>query len=122
MTIETYRLLHFAALFLTFVALGALSGQAARGGPREAWVGRRALLGLHGIGLTLGLISGFGLLARLGLTGAPPGWAWAKLLVWIALGAAPAVFSRSPRLAQAAWLALPLLGLTLAALGRFKPF
>jgi hypothetical protein len=40
----------------------------------------------HGLGVTLILISGFGMLARLGIVSSMPTWIILKLVVWVLLG------------------------------------
>jgi hypothetical protein len=79
--------------------------------------------GLHGAGLLLMLIAGFGLLARLGLASSLPVWVWLKLLIWLSFGALLPVVARlrhigiltvilltTTLVSIAAWLALNKLG------------
>lgn len=75
---------------------------------------------LHGVGLLLLLVAGFGALAKLGYKG-PPGWAIGKLAIWLLLGAAPVIFKKAPQVAKAVVCALPLVALGAAALAVLKP-
>jgi uncharacterized membrane protein SirB2 len=56
---------------------------------------KRFLAILHGVGLIILLISGFGMMARLGVSHSEiPGWIIAKTVTWIALGAMLAIIKR----------------------------
>ena len=108
-SLTAYKVLHLFSIVLTFTVLGGLALHAANGGDRES-NGLRKLTGmLHGLGLVLILVSGMGALARLGMSGGFPGWVWAKMAIWLVVGASAMVFRRSPRLSkQLLWL-LPVL-------------
>lgn len=122
MTYTTYKLLHLLGAFGLFTAFGALCVQAMAGAGAASGIGRRTLMVLHGLGATLLLISGFGILARLGIAGDIPGWAWVKIGIWLLLGGAVALPARRPQAARwLVWVVLLLGGLA-AWLGLFKPF
>ena len=119
MSLLFYKILHILGLLLVFSALGALV--------LEAWNGRaekkegRKLTGIaHGAGLILLLVSGFGMLARLGV--GIQGWVIAKLLIWLVIGGIIAVIRRKPAWAAILWFALPLLGTFAGYLALYKPF
>ena len=76
----------------------------------------------HGVALLLILVAGFGLMARLGLFGAIPLWAWAKIVLWLLLGAAIFLLKRNPRWATGLWVTFPLAGALAAWLAVAKPF
>ena len=80
--------------------LGGLATHAANGGQRTDNKVRGVLGAMHGIGLLISLVAGFGLMARLGVSF--PGWAVAKIVIWLGLGAALAVPNRRPRAREAA--------------------
>lgn len=119
-----YRLLHFIGIFLVLTALGGLALHAGSGGTRATSRARGMIAALHGIGVLLILVAGFGLLARLGIMhGAGfPGWIWAKLAIWLVIGAWMALPYRFPALARASLLVVPALGAVAAYLAIFKPF
>ncbi len=114
LSLAAYKVVHVLGVLLLFVAFGAVLGEGTR---------RRLASATHGIGLLLIVITGFGALARLGLSGPGswPLWVWLKLVVWLVLGAAMTLAKRSPGIAKALWWILPLLGATAACLAIYKP-
>lgn len=122
-----YKTVHYLGIFLLLMVLSAGLARAAAlprkadGPPEDPW--RRRLLAGHGVALFLVLLGGFGMLARLEITEglALPGWIWAKLGIWGALGAAVA-FRRSRRLAPAALALAPLLALLAGWVALYRPF
>ncbi|MFP3942016.1 MAG: hypothetical protein ACLF0P_17110 [Thermoanaerobaculia bacterium] len=123
MSLDLYRVLHVIGVVFLFAALG--------GAVLSHWVGvteagrvrARKISGItHGVALLLIVFSGFGALARLGLTElAMPGWVWAKLVIWALLGASPFVLRKKPALAGAFWWVLPLLGGLAGYLAVYQP-
>ena len=82
---EIYKLLHLVGIFTLFSAFGgAILREAPVAGSPDPT--RKLLSMLHGVGLLLILVAGFGMLARLGLVTGLPGWIYAKLGVWLILG------------------------------------
>ncbi len=117
----TYKILHLFGLFMMFTALGGASVHAASGGERSA-SSRRIVGILHGVGATLSLVAGFGVLARLDLTAGLPGWVLAKLALWLIVVGLIVLPYRSKSAATAMAYALPVLGLIGAYLAIGKPF
>ena len=76
----------------------------------------------HGTGLLISLVGGFGLLARLGLTGGLPGWVYLKLAIWLGLGMSPILLYKRPQTAKAVWFILIVLFISAAYTARYKPF
>jgi hypothetical protein len=122
MPLAAYKVLHLLSAFLLFAALGGLtlaaldkSGNAARS--------RKLASASHGIALVLLLVTGFGALARLAISNPAlwPGWVWAKVVLWLVLGAALMV-RRFPGTAALLWWLWPILGGVAAWLAIFKPF
>ena len=120
MPYELYRLIHFAGIFLTFLALGGLTLRALTGGG-DSPLARKIALASHGFGLVLVLLGGFGMLARLGPHGGFGTWVWIKLAVWLVLGAAIVVPKRFPKASALLWALLPVLGLVAAWAAQAKP-
>lgn len=119
---EFYNLIHIVGIVLLMSALGgaavyAMSGATAARSPR------RLLAVLHGVGVLLVLLGGFGMLARLGIMhGAGfPGWVWVKLVVWALAAVALVIPFRRPGLGRPLLLALPLLGGLAAYMAIYKP-
>ena len=78
---------------------------------------------LHGVGLLVMLVGGFGMLARLGIVNWPwPGWALGKMGVWLAIGALPVLVRRKVLPRGVAWLVAAALAATAAWLALYKPF
>ena len=77
---------------------------------------------LHGVGLLIILVSGFGMLARLGLNSGFPLWIWIKLALWVVVGACAMVPKRAPQLTKPLLVILPVLGTLGGYLAIFKPF
>lgn len=121
MSLVAYKLLHVAGVVFLFAALGG-SVLSHRDG--AAGAAAKKLTGItHGIALLLLAVTGFGALAKLGLTSVGfPGWVWAKLVLWVILGAAPFVLRKKPALAGLFWWLLPILGIAAAWLALYKPF
>ncbi len=123
MSYEVYKLLHVLGILLLFVALGGVALHAWNGGTRAGNQGRRATAIMHGLGLFLIILAGFGMIARRGyMEGGLPGWAWGKLLVWLVAGGIVYLPYRRPESAKLVFWLLPLLGATAAYLAVFKPF
>lgn len=105
-----YKILHYTGLFLLVTALGATLSRAAAGVGGDAgdpW--RKRLMGIHGTALFLVLLGGFGMLARLDVTGLP-GWIWAKLGIWAVLGGIVAARRSPASAARALWI-VPILAI-----------
>ena len=121
MSLAAYKVLHILGILFTFIALGGLLLASRTGGER---VQDRKLAGmLHGIGLVIILVSGFGALARIGMSnpGIWPLWMWIKVVVWLLLGAALVLIKRAPGLRTLLWILLPVLGAVAAYMAFFKP-
>ena len=122
MSLAAYKVLHLVGAFLLFAALGALALRHKDGGDREGLSKLDSIS--HGIALLIIVVSGFGMLARLGITHdwLFPGWVWGKLVLWLLLGAALAFVRRMPRLAAVWWWTMPLLGGLAAWMAIYQPF
>lgn len=120
---EFYNVVHIVGIVLLAVALGGAAVRAADGGPL-ARPGMRRLVGaLHGTGVLLILVGGFGMLARLGVMhgGGFPGWIWVKLGVWGTLAASLVIAYRRPSLATPLLIGIPLLAGLAAYMAIYKP-
>ena len=120
MTQQGFLLLHFFGVFLVVGSLGATTLLTLTTGSKNFKQRRMLSLG-HGIGLLIVLIAGLGLMAKLGIHGAPPPWIMMKLGIWLILGILPAFIYRMPRLGKIWWGLVVLLATYAAFLGVFKP-
>ncbi len=121
-----YKVIHYIGIF---GAVGALVALLARIGLIEASPGatdpwRRRLVALHGTGLFLVLLGGFGMLARLEITHGLglPGWIWAKLVLWGGLAIFVTVGKRAPQLAGWLTLLAPIFAILAGTIAHTKPF
>lgn len=112
-----YKLLHVLGAVMVLAAAGGVAVHAANGGRREDNQLRGLLAAMHGVGLVLSVVAGFGMLgANL------PGWAWVKLVIWLCFGAALTLPYRRQTLARSMVVILPLLAAAAAYLSLYKPF
>ncbi len=121
MSLLLYKVFHILGLLLVFTALGGMTLHVLSGGSKENLGNARKFAGMsHGIGLILLLVSGFGMLARLGA--GMEGWVIAKVVIWLFFGASTAVIWRKPDFSKALWFFFPLLGAVAGYLALYKPF
>lgn len=120
---QFYKVVHILGIALLVTALGGLALYALNGGLRRDNRARALVAALHGAGLLLVLVGGFGMLARLGFRhGAMfPGWIIVKLGVWAALAAAVTLPMRVPRLGRPMMVVVPLLVGLAAYMAVYKP-
>ncbi len=120
MDLNTYKLLHILGLFLLFSGLGGILIASYSGAQLKAKAKMMAMMS-HGLGLILILVSGFGMLARLGLTSGMPSWVYIKIGVWLILGFITVFMKKKPALAWAWWLTILGLGFLAGYMGLFHP-
>lgn len=116
-----YNVVHIVGIVLLMSGLGGIAAMGATASPAKGF--RRLLLALHGIGVFLILLGGFGMLARIGIVQGSswPGWVWGKVAIWGVLGAAAILPRRFPRTAAPLLLIIPVLGGVAAYLAIYKP-
>lgn len=121
MPVTFYLWLHLTGIFLILAPLGGACAHVINGGTRE-FAARKQLAMLHGLGLVITLIAGFGLLTKTGaMQGGMPVWAFGKLAIWLILGGLPALIYRQPKLGRV-WLVVVLgLAAFAAFLAVYKP-
>lgn len=104
-----YKVIHLLAIFLLVCGLGGLWAMAAAAQDESRRAARKLVLANHGIAMFLILFAGFGMLARLGITGSWPLWIWIKIAIWVVLGALPVLLRRADKPAGAMLLLTPIL-------------
>lgn len=114
MPYEFYKVFHFLGIFLTLSGLIGLATSALTQPAGAVQPVRRYSMISHGVGLTLILVSGFGLAARLGYMSGLPTWIYYKLAIWLVAGAALSLVKRAPQKARV-WLVCIIGLFTLAA-------
>jgi len=121
MELSAYRVIHILSVLLLFTALGGLL-LASRAGVTTG-VSRKTAGITHGLALILILFTGFGGLAKIGLSNpaAWPAWVWLKALIWLVMGGIIVLIRRAPRSTTLLWWLLPILGALAAYLAIYKP-
>jgi hypothetical protein len=102
MTYHAYKVLHLTSLFMILIPLGGMAVHAINGGGRKHKF-RWQVAVTHGIGMLGSIVSGFGLLARIDGASPIPGWAIAKMGIWLALGLVVSPLMRKPQSARILW-------------------
>lgn len=116
-----YKFLHLVGIFLILLSLGGLlAGRAFAQDSSFTW--RKLLTALHGIGLVLVFVAGFGLLARLEIEWANQGWVYLKILGWLVIGLVPVLARKAPSRALMLFWVSMVVAIAAAYLANFKPF
>jgi hypothetical protein len=113
MSYEFYKILHLIGLVALFISIGILAYI-----PLEK---RKPFIVLHGVSSLVMFVAGFGLLAKLGMARDMGTWTYAKIAIWLVLGATPVVLKRKPELATSVALTSVVLGALAAYLAIMKP-
>ncbi|MGE3171479.1 MAG: hypothetical protein AB7O97_02560 [Planctomycetota bacterium] len=117
MTIVFYKVLHIVGLAMLLLGTGAALF-APKDGPKQ-----RLPMILHGVGLLVLLIAGFGAMAKLGLS-APhdwPAWLILKMVVWFLAASMPALVRHGTVPKPVGWVVAVLLVASAAWLAIAKP-
>lgn len=122
LSLAVYKTIHYLGIFTLVTALVAALARAsgrASGDPAipDPWRGR--LAAAHGVALLLVLLGGFGMLAKLGA--GFPGWAMAKLGIWL-VAAGLIALRKSPSAAAWGVVMVPLLAVLAGVIAYTKPF
>lgn len=98
MSYAFYNVLHLLGIFLLLLSLGGISTHILNGGNRNYPL-RKWIASIHGIGLLIIFVAGFGLMAKIGMVGQGmwPAWIFIKLSIWLILGAMPVLLYRVPK-------------------------
>ncbi len=110
MSYEFYKIVHLISLACLLLGCGLLIGAFVVTSDYKGPI-RKMGFAMHGIGITLMLVSGFGLLARLGLVAGMPSWVYGKLVIWLLLGGITVLIKRKPQ-----WR-FPIVGTILVLVG-----
>lgn len=123
-SLEVYKLIHVLAILFVFSAIAGVAVHTITGGRREDNPFFRVLAIVHGLAIVFILVSGFGMLARIGVAhnALTLGWIWVKLGVWAVLGALLTLPYRRSAWARPIFFVTPLLGVLAASMAILKPF
>ncbi len=106
MSYTFYKILHLLSVLALFLALGGRLFSHS-----ENTLYKKRLMMLHGVAAFLLLVSGFGLLARLGMFHNLPAWAWGKIAIWLVLGLGlPLLLKKKKTPAYIPWVLTTLSG------------
>ncbi len=108
MPYEFYKFLHFVGLFTLITMIGAVIYQTWSHGDATIKA-RRWLMIFHGIAVTIILVSGFGLMAKLGMMSGWPPWIWVKLATWTFVIVVPSLVMRIPATRKFMWWLFPII-------------
>ncbi len=111
MSIAFYHIAHIIGLIFVFIGFGALLSSESS----------RSAMKWHGIGLLISLISGFGLLAKLGIFKSMPTWVWIKIGLWLVLGFLPVLARRRVVAAPVVVILAAVIAGVMGYLGYLKP-
>jgi hypothetical protein len=89
MSYKVYVFLHIVALISVFASTGAIVSHVWQGGTKENLKNRKPLMMIHGIGLLVAVVAGFGLIAKRQYSLTSDHWLYIKILCWMAVGALP---------------------------------
>lgn len=122
MSYEFYKVLHITGIFMVISAVGAHLLNGILDGDKK-FAGKRFVTTLHGLGLTIAFVAGFGLMARLGMVGGDwPIWMILKLVIWLFLGLVILIPRYKPTWSKAVWIVVIVAGSFAAYLARYKPY
>ncbi|PIT99777.1 MAG: hypothetical protein COT74_08305 [Bdellovibrionales bacterium CG10_big_fil_rev_8_21_14_0_10_45_34] len=121
MSYEFYKLIHILSWGLLLVILGGVSLYRVEGGQKANFKRRKLVSIVHGVALLIALVTGFGLLARLGIMRDWSLWVYIKLAVWLFLGAWLAFIWKVPSKARILFGVLTLSLLIAAYAAIYKP-
>lgn len=113
MSYEVYKFLHLLGLGAVAFSFGAFAMRS------EDPSKKKLPSAVHGVGLFLVLLGGFGMAAKMKLAVASTPWVIFKVVVWLGLGGFMAINKRKPDLVPKAQVALTLLAVVAAYLGVF---
>ena len=106
-----YQVFHIIGISMVFLGYGALLARS-MAAPDNVSVRKLGSI-TSGIGLTLILIAGFGLISKLGHSFTDT-WILVKFVIWLVLGGLIVLINRKPQLAMLLWFLLIALGATAA--------
>jgi hypothetical protein len=117
----TYKWLHLVGVFLILFAFGSLIFRSSAKAESPDF-SKRWLSVAHGVGMLLSLVGGFGMLARLGISGQEwPWWVSVKFAIWLALGLLMTPVNRAGHRSKIWWWLILLAAISAAYIGLNHP-
>lgn len=121
MSYEFYKIMHILGLICLFAGIAIIATLVML----SMWSNKGArILGfvLHGLGLVLMLVGGFGMAARLQLFGSLPPWIHAKIGIWVLMALVVSLLKRKPKWVYPVLMTSIVLGTVAAWVAITKPF
>jgi hypothetical protein len=117
MSLEIYKVFHITGLILLAMSTGVAAANHGDRSPRFGMI-------LHGTGLLVLLIAGFGIMARLDISSPEkwPLWLSGKMIIWFFAAAMPALVKNGLVPRKLAWAVSLLLAAGAAWMALVKPF
>ena len=113
-------MVHVLAIMMVFMSLGAIVVY--RKQELEDTGLYKFIMKVHGLGMILAFVAGFGLLAKLGVAASLPSWVILKMVVWLCVGGSVVLVKKFPQKWASVCLGMLGLGSLAAYLAIFKPF
>lgn len=120
MSYEFYKTLHILGISAILLGLGAMLLQAMNH-KNPKFDNRRWVMLVHGFGMLITFVAGFGLMARTQISSHWPHWIYVKLTIWLYLGGVSALILRRTQFAKLFWFTIiAAVGLA-ASMAIYKP-
>jgi hypothetical protein len=121
MPYEIYKIIHLTGIFLLISGLMMAYAMTSSGYALAGQI-KKFSFAAHGTGLALILISGFGLLARLGLAREMPMWAYVKFAIWGVFAIFISILKRKGQLGWPLYVAMLAVFMFASYTAVMKPF
>ena len=119
MSYQIYLTFHLIGAFSVIFALGGSLLQAINNGDKN--YGFKKVIGvIHGVGLLLLIVAGFGLIAKQGYIPFPI-WVWIKLVIWVFYAVVSGLAFRNRGKSKLLWGISLILFIVVIILVKFKP-
>lgn len=121
MSYQIFLIVHLIGAFFVVFSLGGSLLQAIVSGDKN-YEFKKAIGIIHGVGLLLLFVAGFGLIGKVGYSPIPF-WIWIKMAIWVFFGVVSALAfrSKSKSKSKLLWAISIILFITVIVLVKIKP-
>ena len=120
MSYSIYIIFHLIGAFFVIFALGGSLLQAINTGNKNFQF-KKVIGAVHGIGLLLLFVAGFGLIAKNGYSTIPL-WVWIKIIIWGFYAIVSGLAFKRAKESKLLWIITLLLFIVVIVLAQLKPF
>ncbi len=120
MSYSIYIIFHLIGAFFVIFALGGSLLQAINTGNKNFQY-KKVVGAIHGIGLLLLFVAGFGLIAKNGYSPIPI-WVWIKIVIWGFYAIVSGLAFKKTESSKLLWVITLVLFIVVILLARLKPF